>query len=72
MSLEDYLKQNIKSDILNETIKFTNSPSYANIKNYSLSSKNQLAKQKLKLRDKKIHQTILSDIQRLQDKILVG
>ena len=72
MSLEDYLKQNIKPDILQKANEFKNSSNYKAIKTYSLSDKYQSAKMQLKLRDKNIHQDTLTDIQRLQENIFVG
>lgn len=72
MSLEDYLKQNIKPDILQKANEFKNSSNYKAIKTYSLSDKYQSAKMQLKLRDKNIHQHTLADIQRLQENIFVS
>jgi hypothetical protein len=72
MSLEDYLKQNIKPDILQKANEFKNSSNYKAFKTYSLSDKYQSAKMQLKLRDKNIHQHTLADIQRLQENIFVG
>ena len=72
MNLEDYLKQNIKPDILQKANEFKNSSNYKAIKSYSLSNKYQSAKMQLKLRDKNIHQHTLADIQRLQENILAG
>ena len=72
MSLEDYLKQNIKPDILQKANEFKNSSNYKAIKSYSLSDKYQSAKMQLKQRDKNIHQHTLADIQRLQENIFVG
>ena len=72
MNLEDYLKQNIKPDILQKANEFKNSSNYKAIKSYSLSDKYQSAKMQLKLRDKNIHQHTLADIQRLQENIFAG
>ncbi len=72
MSLEDYLKQNIKPDILKKVSEFKNSSNYQAIKTYASSDKYQAAKISLKNRDKSVHQTTLADIERLQNKILVG
>ena len=72
MSLEDYLKQNIKPDILQKANEFKNSSNYKAIKTYLSSDKYQSAKMQLKLRDKNIHQHTLSDIQRLQENIFIG
>lgn len=71
MNLEDYLKQNIKPDVLQKAYEFKNSSSYQAIKTYVSSDEYQAAKISLKDRDKNIHETILADIERLQNKILV-
>lgn len=70
MSLEDYLVQNIKAEVLQKTNDFKNSSNYNSIKEYSSSKKYQTAKMQLKLRDKDVHKTTLSDIDRLQKQIL--
>ena len=70
MSLEDYLVQNIKEEVLQKTNDFKNSSNYNTIKEYSSSKKYQTAKMQLKLRDKDVHKTTLSDIDRLQKQIL--
>ena len=72
MSLEDYLKQNIKPEILHKASEFKNSSNYQTIKIYTSSDKYQSAKISLKNRDKSIHKTALADIERLQNKIFVG
>lgn len=72
MSLEDYLKQNIKAEVLQKTSEFKSSSTYKAIVDYSLSKKYQTAKMQLKLRDKNVHRTTLSDIQRLQEQVLIG
>ena len=72
MSLEDYLIQNIKPDILQKVNEFKNSSNYKAIKTYSLTDKYQSAKMHLKQRDKNIHQHTLDDIQRLQENIFAG
>ena len=72
MSLEDYLKQNIKPDILQKATEFKNSSNYQAIKTYTSSHKYQAAKTSLKNRDKSVHKTTIADIERLQNKILVG
>lgn len=72
MSLEDYLKQNIKPEVLEEVYEFQNSSKYKQMQTYSKSKKYQTARTQLKLRDKDIHKNTLSDIQKLQDKILIG
>jgi hypothetical protein len=72
MNLEDYLKQNIKPEILQQAIEFKNSSNYQAIKTYASSDKYQAAKISLKDRDKTVHKTTLADIERLQNKILVG
>ena len=72
MSLEDYLKQNIKAEVLQKTNEFKSSSTYKAIIDYSLSTKYQTAKMQLKLRDKNVHRTTLSDIQRLQEQVLIG
>ncbi|MGM0520412.1 MAG: hypothetical protein ACQERD_12325 [Campylobacterota bacterium] len=70
MSLEDYLKQNIKPDVLQKAKKFKNTSNYQTIKTYVSSDEYQAAKISLKERDKNIHETILVDIEKLQNKIL--
>lgn len=72
MSLEDYLKQNIKPEVLQKAIDFKNSANYKAIKTYSLSDKYQTARMELKKRDKNIHQYTLADIQRLQENIFIS
>jgi hypothetical protein len=72
MSLEDYLKQNIKAEVLQKTNEFKSSSTYKAIVDYSSSKKYQTAKMQLKLRDKNVHRTTLSDIQRLQEQVLIG
>ena len=72
MSIEDYLKQNIKPEVLEKVSEFQRSSKFKSIQVYSKSPKFQSAKMQLKTRDKAIHKTTLSDIQRLQDRILVG
>ena len=72
MSIEDYLKQNIKPEILQQATEFQKSSKFKSIQAYSKSEKYQAAKMELKTRDKVIHKSTLSDIQRLQDRILVG
>lgn len=72
MSLEDYLKENIKPEVLEEASEFQNSSKYRVIQTYSKSAKYQSARMQLKLRDKDIHKSTLSDIQKLQDKILIS
>lgn len=69
MSLENYLKQNIKADALKKASEFKNSSSYQAIKTYVSSDKFQAAKMSLKNRDKSVHKTILADIERLQNKL---
>ncbi len=72
MSLEDYLKQNIKPEVLEEVSEFQNSSKYKQMQTYSKSEKYQSARMQLKLRDKDIHKNTLSEIQKLQDRILIG
>lgn len=72
MSLEDYLKHNIKPEILQQATEFKNSSNYQAIKTYTSSDKYKSAKISLKNRDKIVHKTTLADIERLQNKILVG
>ena len=72
MSLEDYLKQNIKAEVLQKTNEFKSSSTYKTIVDYSSSKKYQAAKMRLKIRDKNVHRTTLSDIQRLQEQVLLG
>lgn len=69
MNLEDYLKQNIKPDILQKATEFKNSSNYQAIKTYTSSDKYQAAKISLKNRDKIVHKTILADIEKLQNRI---
>lgn len=66
MSLEDYLQQNIKPDILKQATEFKTSSAYRSIKSYTTSVKYKQAKIQLKLRDSDVHKTTLSDITRLQ------
>lgn len=64
MSLEDYLKQNIKPDILQKATEFKNSSNYQAIKTYTSSHKYQAAKTSLKIEIKvyiKRHLQILKD-----------
>lgn len=70
MNLEDYLKQNIKPDILKKVSEFKNSSNYQAIKTYTASDKYLAAKISLKNRDRSVHKTTLADIERLQNKIL--
>ncbi len=70
MSVEEYLRANIKPDVLKKTFEFQDSSDYKAIKTYTSSSRYQTARQQLKLRDKEIHKNILADIQRLQDWVL--
>lgn len=72
MSLEDYLKQNIKPEVLQKAMEFINSSDYQATKIYVSSKEYQSAKMQLKLRDKDVHKTILSDIKKLQEDILIG
>ena len=71
MKLEDYLEENIKADVLKKANEFIDSYRYQVIKTYTSSSKYQTARMQLKLRDKNIHKNTLTDIQKLQDKIVV-
>tara|TARA_B100001063_G_scaffold164726_1_gene153653 strand:+ start:405 stop:665 length:261 start_codon:yes stop_codon:yes gene_type:complete len=64
----DYLKQNIKPDILQKANEFKNSSNYKAIKSYSLSDKYQSAKMQLKLRDKNIENLKLKE--KVQDNSL--
>ncbi len=72
MSLDEYLKQNIKADILKKVTEFQNSSNYKSIKVFTLSDKYQTARMQLKIRDKKIHTSTLVDIQRLEDNLVVN
>ena len=72
MSLEDYLKQNIKPEVLQKASEFKNSSNYKAIKTFTLSDKYQTARMQLKLRDKNVHNSTLADIQRLQECILIS
>ena len=67
MSLEEYLQQNIKPDILNKVTEFKTSPAYESIQTYTTSGKYKQAKIQLKLRDSNVHKSTLADIKRLQE-----
>lgn len=67
MSLEEYLQQNIKPDILNKVTEFKTSSVYKSIQTYTTSVKYKQAKNQLKLRDNSIHKSTLADIKRLQE-----
>lgn len=67
MSLEEYLQQNIKPDILNKVTEFKTSSAYKSIQTYATSVKYKQAKIQLKLRDNNIHKSTLADIKRLQE-----
>jgi len=66
MSLEEYLQQNIKPDILKKATEFKTSLAYKSIQTYTTSGKYKQAKIQLKLRDSNIHKNTLADIERLQ------
>lgn len=70
MSLDDYLKQNIKADVLQKVDEFRHSSDFEVIKTFTSTSKYQSAKMQLKQRDKEIHKSTLDDIQKLQNEIL--
>ena len=67
MSLEEYLQQNIKPDILKKATEFKTSSAYKSIEAYTTSGKYNQAKIQLKLRDSSIHKSTLADIKRLQE-----
>jgi CHASE3 domain sensor protein len=71
MSLEEYLQANIKSDILEQTIRYQKSSKYKQIQAFVSSDKYKDAKKQLKKRDEVVHENILADIQRLQDSLFV-
>lgn len=72
MSLEDYLNENIKSEILQEISEFKKSSKYEDIKEYTSSNKYKTTRKSLINRDKDVHKSTLADIERLQNKILVS
>lgn len=67
MSLEEYLQQNIKPEILKKATEFKTSPAYEAIQTYTTSGRYKQAKVQLKLRDSSIHKSTLADIKRLQE-----
>jgi CHASE3 domain sensor protein len=71
MSLEEYLQANIKSDILEQTIRYQKSSKYKQIQAFVSSDRYKDAKKQLKKRDEVVHENILADIQRLQDSLFV-
>jgi len=70
MSVEEYLQQNIKAELLQKANEFKSSPKYMAIRTITTSARFKTAQAKLLQRDTAIHQTILKDIQKLQDAIL--
>jgi hypothetical protein len=70
MSVEEYLQQNIKAELLQKANEFKSSTKYRAIRTITTSEKFKTAQAKLLQRDTAVHQTILEDIQRLQDAIL--
>ncbi|PIE84988.1 hypothetical protein CSA08_04380 [Candidatus Gracilibacteria bacterium] len=67
MSIDEYLRQNIDPKILEEAYEFEKSLEYKKIQEYTKSKKFQDDKKQVILRGEKVHKTILSDIQKLQD-----
>lgn len=70
MSLDEYLQQNIKADVLQRVDAFKHSADFKLIRTYASTKKYKSAKMQLKLRDKAIHKTTLDDIRKLQNEIL--
>lgn len=70
MSVEEFLQQNIKVELLQQTNKFKSSSKYKAIRMITTSERFKTAQSKLLERDVAIHQTILQDIQKLQDELL--
>ncbi|MCK9453741.1 hypothetical protein [Sulfurimonas sp.] len=70
MSVEEYLQQNMKAELLKKADEFKSSSKYKAIRTITTSKKFKTAQAKLLQRDAIIHRTILDDIQKLQDTIL--
>lgn len=70
MNLSEYLQKNISPEVLKEIEGFHNSEAFKKIEKYSSSENFKLAKQQLKIRDAKVHKTILADIERLQNNLV--
>ena len=70
MSVEEYLRHNIKAEFLQQADAFKSSSKYKAIQSIVASEKFKTAKAKLLQRDTAVHRTILQDIQKLQDTIL--
>ncbi len=72
MSIDEYLKQNIDPKVLQEAYEFEKSEDYKKIQAYTNSKKFQDDKMQVILRGERVHKTILSDIQRLQDSFSIS
>lgn len=70
MSVEEYLQQNMKAELLQKADEFKSSSKYKLIRTITTSERFKTAQAKLLQRDAIIHRTILDDIQKLQDAIL--
>lgn len=70
MSVEEYLRQNMKAEFLQQTEVFKASEKYKTIRSLTSSKKFKTAQAQLLQRDMRVHKTILQDIQTLQNDVL--